>query len=192
MTPLPIQVTTEIDNLVFVFEREKKKNLSLHEKVTENVYVSRMEGLSLVNYVKVSSFFCENRHKESCKSCKGKIKVAEYVLQHGYIKLSDAFKMCSPDVTEYSAKDARRKLLQLPLAVIGAGDQKKGTYPLYLVKKDSNVSYSLLQSLLNKLLHVSYQNDSTQHITKEEVKRLLNLADNESEKERFSHIITYS
>ena len=123
-----------------MFEREKKKNLSLHEKVNENIYVSKMEGISLVNFVKVSSFVCKERHKQPCTNCEGKIKVAKYDLQQGYIKLSDAFKICSPDVSKYSAKDARRKLLQLPLAAIGAGDREKGTYALYLVKKDNNVS----------------------------------------------------
>ena len=166
--------------------------MSLHEKVNDDIYVSKMEGMSLVSYVKVSSFVCNERHTQPCTNCEGKIKVAEYVLQHGYIKLSDAFKMCSPHVTKYSAKDARRKLLQLPLAAIGAGDPKNGTYALYLVKKDNNASLSLLQSLLNKLLDASHKNDSSQNITKEEVKRLLDLAESESEKERLKYSIVKS
>ena len=59
-------------------------------------------------------------------------------------------------------------------------------------RKMNNVSDSLLQSLLNKLLDASHQNDSTQHITKEEVKRLLNLAYSESEKERLKYSIIKS
>lgn len=173
-----------------MFEREKKKNLSLHEKLTENIYVSRMEGLSLVDYVRVCSFICKNRHRQPCTECDGKVKVAEFILQHSYIKLSDAFAICSPGITKYSPKDARRKLLQLPLTAIGAGDQKKGTYALYLVKKDSNLSYSLLQSLLNKVLNA--QNNATQLITKQEVERLLNLADSESEKARLRYSIVKS
>ncbi len=165
--------------------------MSLHEKINDSIFVSKMEGLSLVEYVKVCSFVCKNRHKQTCTDCNGKIKVARYILEHGYIKLSNAFAMCSPCLAKYSPKDARRKLLQLPLAAIGAGNQRKGTYALYLVKKNSQLSYSLFQTLLNKVLDSSEDN-AQKHITKQEVDNLLYLAESESEKERLRYSIIKS
>ncbi|CAB3982277.1 Hypothetical predicted protein [Paramuricea clavata] len=73
--------------------------------------------------------------------------------------------MCSPNVS-YSAKDARRKLLQMPLAAVG--DKKLGTYCFYLVEKKSHTNYRVFQSLL----HETSKRDSKQHMTQEEVKKL--------------------
>ena len=160
-----------------MFEREKRQNLSLHEKISDNIYVSNFEGLNLIEYVNVSCFVCNARHKQLCKDCSGKIKVARYIVEHGFIQLSVAFKMSSSNVG-YSAKDARRKLLQMPLAAIGVGEKKMGTYCFYLVEKKSHTSYTVFQSLLNKIV----KRDSKHRMTREEVKKLMYLAESESEK----------
>lgn len=170
-----------------MFEREKRKNLSLHNKINDSIYVSRFEGLNLVEYISTCCFVCNARHQQPCEVCDGKVKVARHIVEHGFIKLNTAFTMSNPNVS-YSAKDARRKFLQMPLAAIGVGDQKKGTYCLYLVEKKSHTSYTVFQSLLNKAII----RDSKQHVTREEVTQLLYLAESESEREHLKYAIVKS
>ena len=93
----------------------------------------------------------------------------------------------SPNVS-YFAKNARRKLVQMPLAAIGVGTKKMGTYCIYLVEKNDHTSYRVLQTLLNKTV----SQDSKQHITKNEVKELLYLAESEAERERLRYSIVRS
>ena len=95
--------------------------------------------------------------------------------------------MVSPNVS-YFAKNARRKFLQMPLAAIGVGEKKMGTYCIYLVEKKDHTSYRVLQTLLNKTV----SRDSKQHITKNEVKKLLYLAESQAERERLRYSIVRS
>ena len=54
-------------------------------------------------------------------------KVASEVIACGFMKLKSAFQLVSPDVLQYKASEARRKLLRMPLACISVGDRSKGT-----------------------------------------------------------------
>jgi hypothetical protein len=74
----------------------------------------------------------------------------------------------------------------MPLAAVG--DKKLGTYCFYLVEKKSHTSYTVFQSLL----HETSKRDSKQHMTQEEVKKLLFLAESESERERLKYSIVKS
>ena len=95
--------------------------------------------------------------------------------------------MVSPNVS-YFAKNARRKFLQMPLAAIGVGEKKMGTYCICLVEKKDHTSYRVPQTLLNKTV----SRDSKQHITKNEVKELLYLAESQAERERLRYSIVRS
>jgi hypothetical protein len=75
------------------------------KKLNDSVYVSRFEGLNRVDYISTCCFVCDARHKQPCKDCNGKLKVARHIVEFGFIKLTTAFNMCSPNVS-YSAKDA--------------------------------------------------------------------------------------
>ena len=140
LNPLhPVTEEVEGDHIV-VFEREKKRKLSLHDKVNDSIYVSRFEGLNLVEYINVCQFVCKSSHQQPCRDCKGKLCVARYIVEHGFVKLTTAFAMSCPNV-KYSAKDARRKLLQMPISAIGVGEKNAGTYCFFLVEKKSHMSY---------------------------------------------------
>lgn len=99
------------------------------------------------------------------------IKVADEIITHGFIKLKLAFMICSPNVTKYKASEARRKLLRMPLACIGVGDQQKGSYCLYLIEKQNSVNYIVFKTLLAKA--VTKPGTQTPHLAKEEFKWLL-------------------
>lgn len=62
------------------------------------------------------------------------VEFARYIVEHGFIQLSVAFKMVSPNVSYFVTKTGR-KHLQMPLAAIDVGEKKTGTYFIYLVEK---------------------------------------------------------
>ena len=117
-----------------IYEREQRKELRDCLKLENNLFVSRFEGLTLSEYVKVRSFVCNTIHTKQDKkcSCEGLIKVGNFILRNGYMKLKAAFALSSPG-TNYTSLHARQKLLQMPLAVIGIGSQAKGTFSYVIV-----------------------------------------------------------
>ena len=80
LKPLHLQFKNVEGEQVVVFETEKRKNLSLHDKITDTIYVSKFEGLSLTEYINVCCFVCNARHKQPCKDCQLKVEVARYIL----------------------------------------------------------------------------------------------------------------
>ena len=62
--------------------------------ISDSIFVSKFEGLSLIEYIDVCCFVCNARHKQLCKNCKLKAEVAKYIVEHGFI----AFKMSRPEL----------------------------------------------------------------------------------------------
>ena len=115
---------------------------------------------------------CSRREKLS--------KVASEVIACGFMKLKSAF------VLRYKASEARRKLLRMPLACIGVGDQSKGTYCLYIVEKQNTVNYPVFQPLLRKAM--DKRSILIPNLSKEELNELLCLAESESDKEMLKYV----
>ncbi len=139
-----------------IYKREQRKKLSDCLKLKSNIYVSRFEGLTLSEYIKVKSFVCNiNSHAKRGKkcSCEGLIKFVNYIERNGYIKLKAAFMLSSPGMT-YTSQHARQKLSQMPLAAIGIGSQAQGTYSFVIVPKQQSANYNLFQSLLEKVYNL--------------------------------------
>lgn len=180
----------EGENILEIFEKQRKKDLAVCEKVQDDVYVSRFEGLNLQQYIDARSLFCKKKHAQTCIECNLLISVAQHILENGFILLKQAFEMCSPGVT-YTSSHARRKLLQMPLAAIGVGLKSAGTYCLYVVERQSSVNHVVLQTLLNKVVQ-SNRNNKEAMVSRDEMKSLLNLAESESEKERLKYLVVRS
>ena len=180
----------EGENILEIFEKQRKKDLAVCEKVQDDVYVSRFEGLNLQQYIDARSLFCKKKHAQTCIECNLLISVAQHILENGFILLKQAFEMCSPGVT-YTSSHARRKLLQMPLAAIGVGLKSAGTYCLYVVERQSSVNHVVLQTLLNKVVQSNRHNKEAM-VSRDEMKSLLNLAESESEKERLKYLVVRS
>ena len=180
----------EGENILEIFEKQRKKDLAVCEKVKDDVYVSRFEGLNLQQYIDARSLFYKKKHAQTCIECNLLISVAQRILESGFILLKQAFEMCSPGVT-YTSSHARRKLLQMPLAAIGVGVKSAGTYCLYLVERQSSVNHAMLQTLLNKVVQ-SNRNNTETVVSRDEMKSLLHLAESESEKERLKYLVVRS
>ena len=167
---------------------QQKLCLSNHDFIKENIYISRFEGLTLTEYVHARSVVCSRNHKKPCKVCEGMIRVANEIIEKGVMKLSDAFKLCSPHV-KYKSVQARRKLLQMPLSVVAIGSFKEGTLCLYLLKKFKPANWSIIQAIMSK---VNTSKKYPIELSKTEVKKLLDLAESESERERLKYAVVKS
>ena len=172
-----------------IYIKQNKNNLSKYISLKDNVYVSKFEGLTLHEYVKAMTLVCSNLHKRrGCKclhNCEGLLNVANIVNEEGFIKLKDAAELCSPNV-KYTPTHARRKMLRMPCAVIGTGSLLEGTSCLYLVEKQSPATLYLWQSLLKE---ACIKKQTNKGLTKEDMKKLLNLVESESERKRLKYAV---
>ena len=138
------------------------------------------------------AFVCSNVHKrhgrECLPNCEGLLNVANIVNEEGFIKLKHAAKLCSSNF-KYTPAHARRKMLKMPCAVIGTGSLIEGISCLYLVEKQNPVNLYVLQSLLKEACIKKQTNEG---LTKEDMKKLLNLAESESERKRLKYAVVKS
>lgn len=161
------------------------KNLSNYVQVDDVTDVSRLEGFTLDKYILTKENICYEEHKQPCTACIGLLSVAKQILDEGFIKLNEAFAMSTPGV-KYKAKDAKRKLLQTPLAALKIKESK--THTIYLVSKDTNLQ--LTRSLLKRKDWGS-QNTGMQ-MSASLVKELLSATDSDAERERLTYGIVKS
>ena len=161
------------------------KNLSNYIQVDDVTDVSRLEGFTLDKYILTKENICYEEHKQPCTACIGLLSVAKQILDEGFIKLNEAFTMSTPGV-KYKAKDAKRKLLQMPLAALKIKESK--TYTIYLVSKDTNLQ--LTRSLLKRKDWGS-QNTGMQ-MSASLVKELLSATESDAERERLTYGIVKS
>ena len=153
----------------------------------QEAFVSKCEGLTLSEYMRARTIVCSSSHRKAC-DCDGMLRVGKDIESKGVLKLSKAFRLCCTSV-KYSSFQARRKLLQMPLAVVGAGTSKEGNCLLYLLEKQELVKLYLTQSLLAE---TRMQKQEKPEMSKEELQKLLNLAESESERERLKYAVVKS
>ena len=88
---------------------------------------------------------CYGEHKQPCKAFIGLLSFAKRILHEGFIQLNEAFAMSTPGI-KYKARDAKRKLLQIPPAALRVNESMLDV--IYLVSKETNLD--LTRSLLKK------------------------------------------
>ena len=165
-----------------MFLEQEKLVLSEQCKIADDVFVSSFEGLSLAQYRDAQLTICKTKHSQPCSNCSGMVSVANEILSCGFMKLTLAYKRCSPNNSSYKASAARGKMLRIPLACVGVGDQLKGNFSFYLIEKQ-NINYTIFQTLLANSVQ-----QKTPNLSKNELKGLLYLAESESEKERLKFV----
>ena len=93
--------------------------------------------------------YCTLKHKSTYLfSMPSTLKVAQSVLQNGFVLLTEAFWSAFPNVT-YHSHSAKRRLLQLPLVVLHVGTPQSGVAELYLCEYFPGVNYRHFLHLLN-------------------------------------------
>ena len=136
-------------------------------------------------YILTKEKICHGEHEQPCKACIGLLSVAKKILHEGFIQLNEAFAMSSPGI-KYKAKDAKRKILQMPLAALRIKESKHDA--IYLVSKETNLE--LTRSLL-KRKDCGSQNTGVQ-MTASLVKELLSASESVAERERLTYGIAKS
>lgn len=148
--------------------------------VCDGVSVCCCSTLSLANYALARTVLCNRTHNQPCNQCTQLLKVADVVLKEGFITLGEgfitlgeAFRLVSPN-TKYDTAQAKRKLLQLPLASIRVGLPSSGTACTLLVEHQHSLDYEKLSLMINSLLACSKSPNVI--IDKSAIKKLLGIA----------------
>ena len=161
------------------------QNLSNYIKLDNFTDVSRLDGFTLDMYILTKEKICYQEHKQPCSGCIGLLSVAKRILDDGFINLNEAFRMSNPGI-KYKAKDAKRKLLQMPLAALRITESKSDA--IYLVSKETNLE--LTRSPL-KRKDCSSQYADVQ-MSASLVKELLSASESEAERKRLTYGIAKS
>ena len=160
---------------------KNQKKLSLYKKVDDYMDVSTLEGFTLNKYITTRQKLCEAEHVQHCTLCTSFINVAKHIAENGFIQLNTAFRMTSPNI-KYKSKDAKRKLLQMPLAALRINTGKKEV--IYLVAKNNNLT--LARSMLG---NVVCEENNVSNLSKMCVRELLKAAESDAERERITFAI---
>ena len=113
------------------------------------------------------------------------LTAAEMVLDKGIIPLSLVFRTAFPDVT-YGATPAKRRLLQMPLVVIRIGEPHRGNSQLYIMEYVHGMNYGNLA----QFLETSWISHTARpKISKEEMKKVLAIAQSDRERECLRYAI---
>lgn len=100
-------------------------------------------------------------HSQPCENCSGMHFIAQEVLDSGYAILSQVYRKAFPG-KKYKVDIAKRRVLQMPLVALRAGDVKSGTSTMYLIEHAAGVDYVKLQQFIDRV--VSTKTSSNVHV----------------------------
>lgn len=149
---------------------------SQYKTLAGGICISTLEGLTLQQYVEAKRYICLKDHLGNCR-CQGLFKVAETIISDGHMKLVDAFHMCSPGAI-YKSTNAKRMLLQMPLATLSVGES--GKHSIYLFDKSINIT--LIQQALE-----SFHRQPNCPMAADTLKKILKAAQSNQERERIRY-----
>ena len=173
-----------LNELVNTYIHCRGQGLSEYDTVSEGIYVSKVQGLTLVEYCTARKYHCKQNHDQPCTNCMSMIQAAQIIVDRGIVPVSTIFKQVFPTIT-YTSSNAKRHLLQMP-AVAFQIKKQKGQSELYLMEKVNGVNYERLAYFFTE----NIQKVVREHgITKEELKKLLTLTQNERERELIKYAV---
>ena len=171
----------DLEQLISIYLSEDPKSSKQHVlDVCSGVSVCCCSTLSLDNYALAKTVLCNRTHEQPCNQCAQLLKVADVVLKEGFITLGEAFCLVSPNA-KYDTAQAKRKMLQLPLASIRIGLPSSGRAYTLLVEHQHSLDYEKLSLMINSLLGCS--KSPSVIIDKSTVKKLLGIAQSDHERQ---------
>lgn len=136
--------------------------------------------LTLTEFILACKANClESHSRTGCKECESMITAAEIVQREHIFPLASVYKEAFPTVT-YQSESAKKRLLKMPLACIRVGKVSDGTAQLLVMELVTGLDYRKIQQMCAKVKSVS---SAAHALSKDEVKRVLSLAQSECEKE---------
>ena len=142
------------------------------------MHKSKLEGITLPQFVKARNSYCLKFHTSSCSQCCCLINVANEVMKSGIVKVPITFRKCFPLVS-YQSHKAKQRLMQLPVVVFKMSTKGLGSQKLYMVEQKSGVDFTQFVSLFKEL--VPAETDKV-GLTRETLNGLCKLASNESDR----------
>ena len=114
----PTNTGRPFSELVAIFQKYLKGPTYL--SLSDKVFLSNCNGLTLKEYCLVCKYICSIEHtkKDSICSCPLMIQAATMVLNEGIIKLSTVY-------VTYRSSNAKRRLLRMPLVAIVKGEKER-------------------------------------------------------------------
>lgn len=124
-----------------------------YETLADGVFVSKLKGQSLQEYIVACHDYC-TLHHILCEECPRMINAAKIVLEKSICTLSSVFQAAFPGVT-YTAHNAKRRLLQLPLAAIRVHEASSGRSAVHLMEYMVGINYiKVAHHVLANMLHL--------------------------------------
>ena len=161
-----------------MYREQSNNRLSDCIKVSESIYVSKCDNLTLSEYVKARKEFCKYVHKYGTCDCISMLQIATTILNEGFLSLKQAYTKHFPSV-KYKPDHARRRLLQMPLACVRIVFSA-GVSECYIVEHRPQINHESVLSLLKNLVH---KDSSKTSLSKPEVKSLLAICQSDRERE---------
>ena len=170
-----------LSELLRIYRKNCNSTYSEHTKLSQYVYVSNYNELSLVEYCQVRRLYCQTYHTTmSCTNCSTMIQVSRYIIDHGLCPIKSVFETFFPGVT-YNVTNAKR-LLQMPLAAICINEPNSGKSKIYIMEFFKGVDYVKIRHFIN--MCVTNQSGSERiSFSKDHLHQVLSLAQCDHERE---------
>ena len=152
--------------------------------VNDAICVSKVNQLTLHEYIEVRSYVCLYHHDSDCTKCPPMLSAAKMIVTNSICPLPNIFKTFFPNVT-YHSYQAKRRLLQMPLATIRTGFPSTGDSQIFIMEFFQGVNYSNL----HRILELNRTSKPSLSINKKEVQELLLLSSSDRERETLKYAI---
>ena len=168
-----------IHELLSIYEQSKKESLSEYITLSDSICVSKLSTLSLEEYCLVRKRYCMLHHNNKKCDCCCIITAAEKILLEGISSLSSVFHTAFPH-RSYQPTQAKRRLMQMPVAAIRLGEPSSGLAEVQLMEYLPGIDYFKILHFL-KGFPVRHSGLAPS-ISKQELKQLLGLAQSDRER----------
>ena len=158
-----------------IYIKLKTQALGEYNQLSSNVFSSKVVGLSLEEYCIVWQRHCElNHNSKSCTEYPAMIKAAQIVFDKEIVPMAQVFRTAFTSVT-YHSLNANRRLLQFLLVAFRVGNTNSSNNELSMMEKIEGVDYEASGCFLTQCTTKPLK----QNMTKEDVKELFKLTQNE-------------
>ena len=156
----------------------KARGVGESYKVTDGIYVSPLNKLTLNDFVIVRQLFCSSQHAVGCLECSRLVEFAKLVKEGGIVELAVTYRMVFPHLA-YKSDLAVRKVMQLPVCVFRMTTMGHGSEKLYITGKIDGVDYKSFVPLAEKVWQTQ---ESVSRLNNTMLKELCNLASSDTDK----------
>ena len=147
-------------------------------QLNESLYISKVNMISLEEFVLYRLTYCQQHHRSSCQECYVLVNIAKHIIEEGIAKVSIIYHKFFPD-HKYKSDKAVRRILQLPVAIFKIESQI-GHPQLYVTGYHPSKDFSTLVFWINKLKLLPPRNSSG--LDKNTLSAISNLASSDKDR----------